>query len=54
VRAPSSAKPAANIPRVDCPEKIVSSFGALGEVHHPTFSIQIGNTETKPNPNPKP
>jgi len=26
VRAPPSAKPAKNIPQVDCPEKIVSSF----------------------------
>jgi len=36
VRAPSSAKPAANIPQVDCPEKIVSKLRKMFHITPPT------------------
>lgn len=46
VRAPSSAKPAANIPRVDCPEKIVICLDISKEMEKKSFILRQGDKKT--------
>lgn len=46
VRAPSSAKPATNIPQVDCPEKIVICLDISKEMEKKNFILRQGDKKT--------
>lgn len=46
VRAPSSARPATNIPKVDCPEKIVICLDISKEMEKKSFILRQGDKKT--------